>query len=545
MTQLIQDWITQQAERRPERNAIVWKDERVSYAELDSITNRLAEMLRESGCHKGDRVAFCIPKSPAAIICMVGILKADCVYVPIDSECPAPRVVKVIESCRPRWILAARSAAKLLEGVFADANLTSSIRVGSLDDDHIAGDNFESEICRTGLMEFSDEPHAYHNHSDDPAHILFTSGSTGIPKGVVITHANVISFVEWGVNYLGIDDTDRVSGHAPLHFDLSTFDMYGAFAAGAELHPVPPELNLLPNKVADFIRNHDLTQWFSVPSILNYLCKFDVVDFNDFPSLRRLMWCGEVLPTPTLMYLMKRLPSIPFTNLYGPTEATIASSYHTVESCPENETDSVPIGMPCDGESLLVLDEKLQPVDNGTTGDLYIGGIGLSPGYWRDQEKTDSVFLANPGNGERIYKTGDLAYVGEDGLVYFIGRSDTQIKSRGYRIELGEIETGLSAIEFLDESAVVAIDTDGFQNKSICCAYVPSSDAEVTPARIRTALLKAVPKYMVPTQWMEFEELPKNTNGKIHRPQLHESFTEQHNNGQTVAKKSAITTAAD
>lgn len=539
MAQLIQDWITQQAESYPDHTAIVWKGERVSYAELDSITNRLAELLRESGCHKGDRVAFCIPKSPAAIICMIGILKADCVYVPIDSESPAPRVVKVLESCRPRWILAVESATKLLDGVFADSNLTSGIRVASLDDTHILGDNLRSEVCRTELMNFSDEPQAYHNQSDDAAHILFTSGSTGTPKGVVITHANVISFVDWGVNFFGIDESDRVSGHAPLHFDLSTFDIYGAFAAGAELHPVPAEVNLLPNKVAGFIREHCLTQWFSVPSILNYLSKFDVVEFNDFPSLKRLMWCGEVLPTPTLVYLMKRLPSIPFTNLYGPTEATIASSYYTVKSCPESETESIPIGSVCDGESLLVLDEKLNPVEAGVTGDLYIGGIGLSPGYWLDDEKTDSVFLTNPNGGERIYKTGDLAYVGEDDLVYFLGRADTQIKSRGYRIELGEIETALSAIEFLDESAVVAIDTDGFENKAICCAFVPATDSEVSPARIRTELLKVVPKYMVPTLWKDFEQLPKNANGKIHRPRLRDLFTERLNERQPVSNESA------
>ena len=232
------------------------------------------------------------------------------------------------------------------------------------------------------------------NTPDDAAHILFTSGSTGDPKGVVITHANVIHFVEWAVRYFGMAESDRVSCHPPLHFDLATFDIFGAFAAGAKLHLVPPELSLLPNKLADFIRDSELTQWFSVPSVLNYMAKFDVVRQNDFPALRRLLWCGEVFPTPALSYWMKRLPRVSFTNLYGPTEATIASSYYKVPNCPADNTQAIPIGTACDGEELLVLDGSLRPVPQGEVGDLYIGGVGLSPGYWRDPAKTAAAFVA-------------------------------------------------------------------------------------------------------------------------------------------------------
>ena len=265
-----------------------------------------------------------------------------------------------------------------------------------------------------------------------------------------------------------------------------------------------------------------------MPSILNYLAKFDAVPEQAFPSLKRLMWCGEVLPVPTLIYLMERLPDVQFTNLYGPTEATIASSYFTMPFCPKSETEQTPIGVPCDGESLLVLDEKLQPTPVGEIGDLYIGGVGLSPGYWEDEEKTNTVFLIHPQSGERIYRTGDLAREGEDGLVYFIGRADTQIKSRGYRIELGEIETGLSALSCLDESAVIAIDTEGFENKLICCAFVPADGEDTDVRRVRKELADHVPKYMIPTLWQTFEQLPTNANGKIDRPELRRLFAEQY-----------------
>jgi non-ribosomal peptide synthetase component F len=337
----------------------------------------------------------------------------------------------------------------------------------------------------------------------------------------------VIQFIEWANRYFGICSSDRLSAHPPLHFDLSTFDMFGAFAAGAELHLVSPALNLLPHKMADFIRASELTQWFSVPSILSYMAKFDVVSPNDFPTLRRVLWCGEAFPTPSLIYWMERLPKISFTNLYGPTEATIASSYYTVPKCPEDERSTIPIGAACGGEELLALDDDLRLVPEGEIGNLYIRGVGLSPGYWRDQEKTDAVFLPNPHSsvpGDRIYKTGDLTKVGADGLFYFLGRADSQIKSRGYRIELGEIEAALNAINGLEECAVVAVNSAGFEGAMICCAYAPQSGVQVTPNVLREKLSKLLPNYMMPLKWMAFDKLPKNANGKIDRPKLREQF---------------------
>src|SRR5207249_9479378 len=226
-------------------------------------------------------------------------------------------------------------------------------------------------------------------------------------KGVVITHDSVGHFIDWAVRYFGTGPADRISGHPPLHFDLSTFDIFATLSTGAELHLVPPEMSLLPHKLAALIRDHQLTQWFSVPTVLNYLAKFDVVRQDDFPALRRVLWCGEVLPTPTLIHWMRRLPHVTFTNLYGPTETTIASSYYTVPRCPADEREPIPIGAACGGEELMVLDEELRPVATGDMGELYIRGVGVSPGYWRDLEKTRSVFLPwrdGAGTLERIYK---------------------------------------------------------------------------------------------------------------------------------------------
>jgi acyl-coenzyme A synthetase/AMP-(fatty) acid ligase len=275
------------------------------------------------------------------------------------------------------------------------------------------------------------------------------------------------------------------------------------------------------------VRDANLTQWFSVPSVLNLMAKFDVVRQDDFPGLRRVLWCGEAIPTPTLIYWMRRLPHVRFSNLYGPTEATIASSCHTVARCPTDERESIPIGSACGGEELLVLDDQLRPVATGEIGDLYIRGVGLSPGYWRDPDKTRGAFLIYPdgtGPQDRIYKTGDLARRGADGLYYFIGRADTQIKSRGYRIELGEIEAALHSLPGLQEGAIVAIQSQGFEGWLICCAYVPAAQRDVSPNSLRKGLSELVPGYMLPARWMRYDLLPKNDNGKIDRPRLKDAF---------------------
>jgi amino acid adenylation domain-containing protein len=515
----IHDTVREQAERRPESVAIVSNRQRLTYGELDDTAGRLARLLHGTGCRQGDRVGLLLPKSIPALTGMLASLKAGCVYVPMDTASPAARLAKIIEASDPNCILAIAGTAALLEGALAGNSARDRIRIGWMEPGKPAG-----KVAFTWDDLAAADPLApAAGEAGEAAHILFTSGSTGAPKGVVITHANVMAFITWAVRYFGTQAADRISCHPPLHFDLSTFDIWGTFLAGAELHLVPQEVSMLPHKMADFMRRSELTQWFSVPSALKYMAQFDVVRFNDFPTLKRLLWCGEALPTPTLMYWMERLPKVTFTNLYGPTETTIASSYYTVPRCPRDEKEEIPIGVGCDGEELVVLDEYLQPVPPQEIGDLYIRGVGLSPGYWRDAEKTASVFLNHSRLG-RIYKTGDLAKTGDDGLIYLLGRADSQIKSRGYRIELGEIETALHALGTLRECAVVAVKTEGFEGMEICCAYVPAPGAETTPSDLRQRLAQSLPSYMLPSQWMAFDSLPLNANGKIDRPSLRQQF---------------------
>jgi amino acid adenylation domain-containing protein len=524
MSKLLQDYAARSAETRGDAVALVMDDERMTYAELDSLSDRLAAQLVDAGVQPGDRIGLLIPKRPLAMVAMHATMKAGGVYVPLDSESPSARLARIVEAAEPRLLFAVPEAAERLDGL---AEAIALPPVWSTEAEPIVGERVRSERSRADWDVDAPAPDV-RVRPEDPAHLLFTSGSTGQPKGVVITHAMVTAFVDWGVDYFGIAAGDRTSGHPPLHFDLSTFDMYATFSAGAELHLVSPTMNVDPRSMAALIRDSELTQWFSVPTVLTYMAKFDAVEQDDFPSLERLLWCGEVLPTPVLAHWMRKLPHVTFTNLYGPTEATIASSYYTMPGIPEDETVPVPIGVPCAGEELIVLDEQLRELPVGEIGDLYIAGVGLSPGYWRDEEKTAAAFLPDPrspGDDARIYKTGDLARADDEGLVHFLGRADSQIKSRGYRIELGEIESALNAIDGVRECAIVGVDVEGFEGTAICAAYV--TDAGLEPPALRKQLTDSLPSYMLPARWLALDALPKNQNGKIDRPNLREQFVRQ------------------
>lgn len=522
----LQDLLTCSAQRSPDSVALVMGDARLSYGYLESLTNQLARLQQAHGVTTGSRVCVVAAKTQWTIAGLLATLKAGGIYVPVDSASPAARVARIVEAAEPSLVLADSTATGLLDDLIGQGGLPAGTPVGALDTP-VAGERFDAAFDRADAAGLPAEPLQLRDGGSEIAHLLFTSGSTGVPKGVMIGHANVAAFIDWAVGYFGLRPTDRISGHPPLHFDLSTFDIYGALAAGAQLHLVPTELNVDPRALAAFIRDHELTQWFSVPSVLTYMAKFDVVADGDFPALERLLWCGEVLPTAVLMQWMRRLPGVRFTNLYGPTEATIASSFYTVPACPADETAPVPIGTACSGEELLVLDQHRRPVPRGEVGDLYIAGVGLSPGYWRDEEKTAAAFVADPRSpGARMYRTGDLARYDDDGLVYFLGRADSQIKSRGYRIELGEVEAAVNAVPGVRECAVVGVETGGFEGATICCAFSVLDGAELTPPELRRQLATTLPLYMVPARWRQLVTLPKNVNGKIDRKDLRDRFGE-------------------
>jgi amino acid adenylation domain-containing protein len=522
---LLHERVTGACEAWATETAVAMGAQRLTYEELEHASNRLARLLIEQGVRPGERVCLLQPKAPAAIVSMLATLKAGAVYVPLDIASPAARVQSILDSAQPRMVLACEAAGKLAQELTSGGAKLGSIRasakLGSVEG------SLERAAFRAQDIETLDErPLQRIGRPQDAAHILFTSGSTGTPKGVVITHAMVAAFLDWALPYFGHRPGDRISGHPPLHFDLSTFDIYGTLSSGGELHLVGPEV-LLPGQLARFIREARLTQWFSVPSTFAYMVRGNAIEQDDFATLERIVWCGEVLPPAVLAHWMERVRQPRYTNLYGPTEATIASSFHTVAEPPRDTSAAIPIGRPCAGEDIVVLDEQLREVAAGELGELYIAGAGLSPGYWQDEQKTAAAFVVQAQSGRRLYRTGDLGRRDEQGVLHYVGRVDSQIKSRGYRIELGEIETALSAVEGVAECAIVAVPSEGFEGTAICCAWTAQLDAQdLDPTGLRRALTRTLPAYMLPARWLRFEQLPKNVSGKIDRRLLKEKFAE-------------------
>lgn len=527
---MIYDWSRKQAYENGNQIAVSLYKEKITYRELESDSNKLAGLLIKQNLKPGDRVGLFMEKTPKTIVAMLGITKAGGVYVPLDPHSPAERVIKIINSSNPSLIFIDQESIHPFQDIIHSDQETGLIPwVWWATESLIFGDDFPPKFTYKDIKSQKNEAHQVTRNPARAAHILFTSGSTGQPKGVVITHKNVESFINWAVPFFNMKQGEHTSCHSPLHFDLSTFDIYGAFASGCHLHLVPPDINIHPKKLSDFILENKLNQWFSVPSALSYLAKFQVIPEGGYPDLKRLIWCGEVFPLPGLQYWMKNLPDVQFTNLYGPTEATIASSYYTVNEPWENLTE-IPIGKPCSNEKLIILDDDLRRKNTGEVGDLYIEGSGLSPGYWKDIARTKEAFIWHTneeGSRNRIYKTGDLASLGSDGQVYFHGRSDYQIKSRGYRIELGEIETALSRDDMLREYAVVPVQINGFDGTAIGCAYVGTTMKNGALAPLLKQKLKdKIPSYMMPQVWQEYDRLPRNGNGKIDRKRLSDYFQE-------------------
>jgi amino acid adenylation domain-containing protein len=425
MTQLLHEWASHQADVRPDAPAVIAPGECLTYGRLDAMSNQLARALKDAGCKRGDRVCLLMPASPTAMLGILGALKADAIVVPLDPSSPAARLAEICESCEPRVLLSTARLAPVLGELSRVAGPGASLPIGWLDPVRSVAPTSGADFSLAEVGSYPSTRPAYGNTRRDPAQILFTSGATGRPRGVVLTHANVIHLVEWALRYFGMRASDRISGQAALHVDRSTFDLFGALAAGAQLHVVPPEVQRSPRRLAAFVRTSALTQWSCIPSTLDDLAARDAVRPGDFRALRRIVWCGEGLPTSTLAYWMTRLPHVTFTKLYGRTEATIASSAYTVPEIPADPDVEIPIGTECDGEELLVLNDRLQPVGFGEVGELYIRGVGVSAGYWRDPEGTAAAFLPRPrarDASDRLYMTGDLARVGEDdGLVYCLG----------------------------------------------------------------------------------------------------------------------------
>jgi len=355
----------------------------------------------------------------------------------------------------------------------------------------------------------------------DPVYIFFTSGSTGIPKGVTITNLNVIDYIDWATSVFPINETTIMGNQSPFYFDLSTQDIYTTISKAATLVIIPEQYFVFPIKALQFMKEKEVNFLYWVPSAFVNIANLNLLEKIEMEKIESILFAGEVMPVKQLNYWKKYLPNLKMcANLYGPTEATCNCTYYIVDrEFKDNEV--FPLGKACENTSLLVFDDNnnlITEKDVNKLGELCIRGSSLSVGYWNNPEKTAEMYVQNPLNThypEKIYKTGDLVYFNERGELVFSGRKDFQIKHLGYRIELGEIENSAMGLEGI---------------KTVCCIYnqeekqiilLFSANSNIGELEVKSYLTKIMPKYMIPSKYIKLDYFPLNDNGKIDRKKLH------------------------
>lgn len=523
MAHLLHEILKERAALSPNDTALAFQKESMTFQQLDYESDKIAFFLRQIGTCVGDRVAIFMNKSMESIVSVFGILKAGASYVPIDPQQPPSRVGYILNSCKVRSVVTSWRDWRKMASLGTD-ELSDDLNI-ILKDEGV-GDS-ESSNCRQAITSFSKIMNSELRQGElaavsdsNPAYILFTSGSTGVPKGVVISHLNAMTFIKMASNFFGIRPEDRIAGHAPLHFDLSVFDIYVAMAQGASLILVPEHLSAFPLRLADFIYEHHISVWNSSASVLSLLADKGKIDRRIYDNMRLVHFSGDVLPPQYLRRLMACMPNAQFFNIYGQTEAN-SSIYYRVPSPPGDDDRTLPIGKPFPNFEAFLLDEDNRTVEEGE-GELYIKSSSVALGYWRDPELTKERFCLDPRNEDshvRVYRTGDIAYIGADRNYYFKGRKDHMVKSRGYRIELLEIESVIRSHPSVANVVAVAIPDSLIGSKVL--ALISLVDGEsVEENALRTHCSAHLPRYMIPEIFEFRSEMPMTSSGKIDRKTL-------------------------
>lgn len=492
-------WLDESADRLPGKTAFVDERKQITFRELRTQAMALATRMLEKGLFKKPVVIY-LEKGVDVLVSFMGAAYSCNFYSPIDIDMPASRVNKILEVLQPSLVI---TTAKL-QDTFAGYAYEGEYLLF----EEAAVSKVEEEMVEAARMRGIDTDFLY---------VLFTSGSTGIPKGVTINHRSVIDYIDWVTETFEVTEEDSFGNQAPFYFDNSILDIYSTIKSGATTYIIPKNLFAQPVLLLEYLKEKKINTIFWVPSALIVVAKlkaFRNVDLSD--TLRRVLFCGEVMPNKQLNTWRKFLPDVLYANLYGPTEITDACTYYIVDR-EFADDEPLPIGVPMANTDILVLNDRNELVKGDEIGELCVRGTSLSMGYYNNPEKTKEAFVQNPLNPcvpETIYRTGDLVKYNEYGEIIYLSRKDFQIKHMGHRIELGEIETAVSSLE---EIALC------------CCLYdekrqkiVLFIEETLERAYINEKISGLVPEYMLPGKVITLEKMPINANGKIDRVRLKE-----------------------
>ena len=504
------------AARVPDAIAVDDAGSLVTYADLDARANRIARYLVAQGAGPNDRVCILAGKNIHAYAAVLGILKAGACWVALGTGLPDERLRHLVGTIEPTVIIVdpEHLEAALSVRDAADAPVPLLL-LGATGSDASAGIGAEAELDVLA----SDKPAIEGRSPDDLAYIIFTSGSSGVPKGVMVLHRNITQFLDLCPAFFDIDEGSRFAHHSDLTFDPSLFDLfYGWMRAGTI---VPLNKSSYRINPALFIRETGINVWFSVPSAISNIVESGGLKDPSIASVKHLLLTGEALPAKVVRAWYEAFPQATIYNVYGTTETAIISHWYKVPHDHDPE-QVVPVGTPLPGFRVRLMDGD-EIVPPGEAGECVDYGSQISPGYWADEKETSAHFVSDPLDPrmpQTWYRTGDLLRLRPDELYEYVGRADTQVKVRGHRVELGEVEMALERHQTVAEAVVVALKPEETPHEARLIAFVAGREGAGADL-LRDHLLKSLPRYMVPSRFViEPLPLPRNANDKIDRQSL-------------------------
>ena len=522
MSALLQDMIGKVAAASPDNIAFTDGKTSVSYGDLESRSNRLANLLVENGLEVGDRAAVFMPRCAETAVAFYGILKSGGIVVPVDPGMPAGGVRSLVRNCGIRFLLTSPKKNRVVKQVLeTPESVECVIGVGDM---NIASPQLKL-LPWSSIDEAADKPVNGNSNKiapSDSAYIMYSSGSTGRPKGITHTHASGIAYARLSVATYGVTSEDVIANHSPINFDMSTFGYFSSCYAGATTLIVPAAHSKAPVSLAKLTADHKVTIWYSVPLALQQMLAHAPLDKLDFSSLRWVLYGGEPFPPKYLRALMKQWPQARVSNVYGPAEVNQCTYYHVPPEYADDERNlPVPIGKVWDETDGLIIDDEDEIVEGPRSGELIVCSTTMMLGYWGQPELNKKAFfhhVDSSGSPRIYYRTGDLVKRESDGNLMFLGRKDRQVKVRGYRVELDDIERTLSNHPDVEEAGVYWI-LNG-DEKEIHATIICRANSKATEVSLKKYLSSCLSTYATPNSIALVDSLPRTDSGKIDRKNL-------------------------